>query len=185
VNKPETLITKNGVDQIILPEFILPVAVKDFASRVLKLTDPDKNVVHMTTTDNLFKDLQIAAAADFLGYTTFTQRMLNGQWKRLKSNLLTQANADVICRVDAPIGSKLLKIVAEDLAEKAWDEQLPNPVAFEQYLSENIRFGTLVHMFWSKWEAEVAKARGRKDRRGFAKERAEQWAVEQNGARTQ
>jgi len=56
-NKPEVLITKDGVGRIILPEYILPVAVKDLASRVLNLADPDQNVVHMATTDNLFKDL--------------------------------------------------------------------------------------------------------------------------------
>jgi len=175
--KKEIVQESEGVQCIRLPEGTLPVSAKELVARVNLLTDPKTNVFPMDTTGNLFKDLQLASAADFLGLSWYTQRMLNVHWQRLKNTVPTPTDVDVICNVHTPLSNKLFKIVSHDLAKLSWDGEHPNPTAFEKYLTGNPRFSAAVNELYAKWEASAEAFQAREERRRRRAE--EQWDAEE------
>jgi hypothetical protein len=179
-----------GVHRIWLLTDTLPVAVKTLIARVNKLTNPDVNVLPMESTGNLHKDIHIASAADQLGLSAYTQRMLNAHWQRLKTTIPTKADVDVICNIDTALGNKIFNIVSHDLAKLSWDGKIPNPTAFQEYLKTNHRFYTAVNEHFAKWEsnaeafaAREARRRRREEQQWQAEERARSVAMKESQKR--
>jgi hypothetical protein len=157
---------EHGISFIAVAEYLLPVAVKERIARIFSLGSPYVDVIAMETTGNLFKDIQIASAAEYLGLTAYTQRMFNMHWQRLKTTPPTKPDIEVLSNIHTSLGEKLLNVAAYDLAKLSWAGTLPNPDTFEKYLDENEAFGAMVREYYVQWEADAeAYAAGEERRR--------------------
>jgi len=168
---------EKGIYSVICAEHLLPVAIKDLIARITPLANPNIDVVAMDSTGNLFKDIQIASAADFLGLTAYTQRMFNAHWATVKTCIPSEALVTTISKIRTPLGDKLLDILAHRTAEMTWDGD-HNDTNFEECLQDNERFDGMVKAFLSKWEASSkafeareANRRARAERRDLSAER--------------
>ncbi|EAT77915.1 hypothetical protein HBI56_191840 [Parastagonospora nodorum] len=149
----ENLVLKDkSVFYVTCPEYLLVVAVKDLIARITPLANPNLDVMAMDTTNNLFKDIHIASAAEFLGLTAYTQRMFNAHWHLIKTCLPSQDLINLLTTIHTPLGDKLLDIIALRMAKHSWAGDY-NDSEFEEYLAENSRFDAMVKVYLAKWEA--------------------------------
>jgi hypothetical protein len=173
---------------ICLPTYLIPAAIKDLVSRIVHFTNPSVDVVAMESTGILFNDLNIASAAEYLGMTSYTQRIFNQHWKRLMETLPSPADINAICKVDTPLAEKLLNVIAYNMAKLSRAGKLPNTTAFDEELIENSRFGAAVNAIFYKWDSNSEAFAAREERRKAqtqyrAKERVKYAAIKEEDAK--
>lgn len=108
---------EKGISFITCYEYLLPVAIKDLVARVTPLANAKIDVMAMDSTNNMFKDIQIASAAEFLGLTAYTQHMFNAHWATVKTCLPSKKLISVLFKIRTPLGDKLLDILAHRMAK--------------------------------------------------------------------
>jgi hypothetical protein len=182
-SSPDIVHLTSSTPRITLPLSILPVSVKDLISRITPFSDPATTIVPMSSTGDLFKDLHIASAAEFLGLTLYTQPMFNTHFARFKAGIPSPAELDAISKIDTSLGNKLFASVTRDLATLHWHGTLSNESAFEAYCKVNTRVGNTVSKLCTLWVVADNAAAVREERQVWrAKQQAE---VEAKAAKQQ
>lgn len=95
-----TIITKvEDVSRGQLAAYALDVAAKELVARVSKFTDPKVNLILMDSTEDLYKDIQTASIAEYLGLAAYTQRMFTEYWHYFSNDLVSPADITALCKV--------------------------------------------------------------------------------------
>jgi hypothetical protein len=130
-------------DKITIPANLDIEQAKRFLFLMMKVASAPA-ISSLGATENTYIDLHFHSAAEYLGMSSFTQKIFDLYFKRVNQQVPVVANIEAIGVVRTPPGDKIFKQMAYNIGIKYFENEILNRPAFEAYLLTNPRLRAAV-----------------------------------------
>jgi hypothetical protein len=130
-------------DKITIPANLDIEQAKRFLFLMMKVASAPA-ISSLGATENTYIDLHFHSAAEYLGMSSFTQKIFDLYFKRVNQQVPVVANIEAIGAVRTPPGDKIFKQMAYIIGIKYFENEILNRPAFEAYLLTNPRLRAAV-----------------------------------------